>query len=181
VALVGSTRARLLSRPRNWLARAVFVLAHWKSKLRDLPHHARDGFLLIRLNLSIYRHRLKFERASLPFSAIRPLHNFDNPLELEKTHTRARMLVEHREELTRTGIVSTEVLAKYAPSITPIRVIELGQGVYVSYEGNGRLAALRTALHPDEQLAIEVEVAIVKRPEIVLSKIRHYWTRHGLA
>jgi hypothetical protein len=49
------------------------------------------------------------------------------------------------------------LLHEFLPSVSDIKVADLGSGRYVAFEGNGRLAALREGLGADVQLPVEVE------------------------
>ncbi len=124
------------------------------SDLRDLD---RNDVLLGKVVLDIHRKKSGSELAYVPLNDILPIHPIDREEAIETLHERASTVATHREEIEKQGKISREFLHEFLPSVSDIKVADLGDGRFVAFEGNGRLAALREGLGADASLPVEVE------------------------
>jgi hypothetical protein len=124
------------------------------SDLRDLD---RNDVLLGKVVLDIHRKKREANMAFVPIDQILPIHPIDREEAIETMQKRADAVGQHRKEIEAEGEISREFLHQFLPSVYDIKVVDLGDGQFVSFEGNGRLAALKEGLGPDANLPVEVE------------------------
>ena len=78
------------------------------------------------------------------------------------------------------GLPSRRSSASLLPSVSAIKLVETSPGRYVSFEGNGRLAALRSVFADDADLWVECEwydIGHVGRLQRRIARLRQ---AHGL-
>jgi hypothetical protein len=126
-------------------------------KSSDIRELDRDDVRLGKIVLNIHRKKSGTELAYVPLNDILPIHPIDRQEAIETMKQRASTVATHRADLETQGKISREFLHEFLPSVSDIKVADLGSGRYVAFEGNGRLAALREGLGADVQLPVEVE------------------------
>jgi hypothetical protein len=88
-----------------------------------------------------------------------------------ETIKRAKKVDENKWELLQSGTISNDTLKELMPSVTPIRVVPTNDGSYFSFEGNGRLAALKSVFDQSDDMSVEVEIFKPKNQEEILADI----------
>jgi len=67
--------------------------------------------------------------------------------------------------------ITRGVLGEYLPSVSWIKVVKEPDDSYISYEGNGRLAALQHVFSPSDGMSVEVEEYYFKNPKKILRRM----------
>jgi hypothetical protein len=107
--------------------------------------------------LDIHRKKRDAEMRYVPLDEILPIHPIDREEAIATMKERAAVVREHQGAIESRGRISREFLDPFLPSVSNIKVADLGDGEFVSFEGNGRLAALREALGTNADFPVEVE------------------------
>jgi hypothetical protein len=126
-------------------------------KSTEIPDLDRNDVLLGKVVLDIHRKKRDTEMAYVPLSNILPIHPIDREEAIETMKERAAVVREHQEDIASRGSISSDFLNQFLPSVSNIKVADLGDGELVSFEGNGRLGALREALGADADFPVEIE------------------------
>ncbi len=140
------------------LDKALGFFRYLLGKTSDLAHLDRNDALLGKIVVDIHRKKTGTEMVFLPLGSILPIHPIDREEALETMHERAAVVAEHRTAIEAQGDISRDFLYEFLPSVSNIKVVDLGDGTTVSFEGNGRLAALKQALGEDSEIPVEVEL-----------------------
>ncbi len=125
-----------------------------KSEVQDLD--VKD-VLLAKAVLDIHRKRSHKSVVSVPLFAIKKVHRLDRESSMLATQQRVSTLEANKEDLLEAREMTCELLAKYLPSISWIKVVEHEPGEFIAFEGNGRLAAMQEAFSPEDRMNVEVE------------------------
>ena len=125
-----------------------------KSELSDLD--VKD-IMLSKVVLDIHRKRSHKSVVSVPLFSIQQVHRLDRENSMLATRQRVRTLEANKQELLEAREMTCELLAKYLPSISWMKVVESEPGKYIAFEGNGRLAAMQEAFSPEDGIRVEVE------------------------
>lgn len=114
---------------------------------------------------------------------LKPIHPVDNRENtIKATQERAKKIVQYKDRLLRSQKMTKEDLAEILPSATYIRAIQDTDGSYATFEGNGRIAALKQVFSPEDNLEIEVDVyhpKKIKRTQKKLAKLRKMYGMKG--
>ena len=113
--------------------------------------------MLAKAVLDIHRKRSHKSVVSVPLFAIKKVHRLDRENSMLATRQRVSTLEANKQELLEAREMTCELLAKYLPSISWMKVVEHEPGEYIAFEGNGRLAALQEAFSPEDGMRVEVE------------------------
>lgn len=108
--------------------------------------------------LDIHRLRTGSGFVHVPLHSILPIHPIDRGEALASKEKRIRILEGVRGEWAASGRITREDLERHLPSVSSIKVIALGGGGFVSYEGNGRLGALQHVFRDRKDMEVEVEL-----------------------
>ncbi|MEM7351784.1 MAG: hypothetical protein AAF657_13385 [Acidobacteriota bacterium] len=125
-----------------------------KSEVTDLD---LKDIMLTKAVLDIHRKRTHKSVVSVPLFAIEKVHRLDRENSMLATQQRVETLEAHKQELLEAGEMTCELLAKYLPSISWMKVVEHEPGRYIAFEGNGRLGAMQEVFTPEDGLQVEVE------------------------
>ncbi len=125
-----------------------------RSEAKDLG--IKDA-LLAKVVLDIHRKKIGTKFIIVPLHKIYPIHVIDRPNALESLQKRINMLRTHKLDLLEKKVLTREILAKYLPSVSWIKSVADGSGNYISFEGNGRLFALKEVFSEDDQIQLEIE------------------------
>lgn len=96
--------------------------------------------------------------AWVPLGALQPIHPLDRDEAVATLRRRAAVVEAHRAKVLDVGKLPVSFLQEFLPSISNIKVVDLGNGGFVAFEGNGRLAAIREGLGEGVEIDVEVEV-----------------------
>jgi len=136
---------------------------------------------MARLVLEIMQTSPKPTSQYIPLSAINPIHPTDNRESTVKaTRERATILAVNKERFLKTSKITKTAMAELMPSLTHIRVVSAGNGQFFCFEGNGRIAALKTIFTNEDRLHVEVDVFQPKRQKRVLRNIRRLRAMHNM-
>jgi hypothetical protein len=75
-----------------------------------------------------------------------------------------------KAEVSASKTITREFLEKHLPSVSSIKIVEMEDGTFVSYEGNGRLGAIQEVFQAERDIRIEVE--LYRFSEMDQAKIR---------
>jgi hypothetical protein len=109
---------------------------------------------------------------------IHPTHNRENTV--EAVNKRAKAISERKQEILKKGRISKELLSELMPSATYIRAIESGDGGYFTFEGNGRVAALKQVFSPHDKIQIELNIFYPKKVKKSQQKIIKLRRMHSM-
>ncbi len=125
-----------------------------KSEVADLD--VKD-IMLTKAVLDIHRKRTHKSLVSVPLFSIHQIHRLDRENSMLATQQRVKTLEAHKQELLGAREMTCELLAKYLPSVSWMKVVEHEPGGYIAFEGNGRLAAMQEVFAPEDDMRVEVE------------------------
>jgi hypothetical protein len=108
--------------------------------------------LLAKAIADIHRYTVKQSTREVLLWSITPIHCIDRLPALKKLSQRVRLVRQHKRALQRGNSISREKLLEVMPSVSGIKVISDNSGNYISFEGNGRLEALKRVFKQDEQI-----------------------------
>jgi hypothetical protein len=119
--------------------------------------------------------------AYVDLSDLHPLHPTDNRENtVEAIAKRAAVIEERRDALLEKKRISKEMIAELMPSATYIRVIPRAKGGFVTFEGNGRVAALNAVFSSSDDIRIEVDVYHPKRQRKIERMVKKLHKMHGM-
>lgn len=153
----------------------IDYLSDKKSELKELRF--RDA-LLAKAVADIHRHSDKQEMKYVSLSAITPIHCIDRESAINKVNERIEILEKQKQELIEIGKLNKEVLLKYLPSVSGIKVIQDKTGKYISFEGNGRLAAFHKVFDEQDDIQLEVEEYFITDLEKILRRVERVRKRN---
>lgn len=136
---------------------------------------------LARIVLAIHRHRRGVDWRFVPIRDIAPIHPIDRPSALATAEERAARIRPIADALRAEGRIGRDRLQSVLPSVSAIKLIETAPGRYVSFEGNGRLAALRNVFADTADLQVECERHDIAHAGRLLRRIARLREAHGLA
>ncbi len=149
-----------------------------RSELAQLGY--KDAFMA-HIVIEIMQKNRGHEFKYCPLYSLDPIHPVDNRENaLKATKQRADDIRPHKSKLLKMGRLSKEVLAEYLPSATYARVVPMSEDRFVTFEGNGRVAALKMVFAPEDNIEIEVDVYYPKRPRRIRRKIKKLRAMHGM-
>lgn len=159
------------------LVRLYNYLFHKRSEILSLDE--KDIFMAkIVMDIQLGKASTRF--ISAPIRDLIAIHPVDNrETTVKSIKDRARILRAHRETIIGGGMISNEALKQYIPSISPIMVVSDGEKYY-TFEGNGRVAAIREAYPDAPDLRVEVELYELNDSEGILRDIHTLRTMHHL-
>lgn len=155
----------------NWLfaKRSEVLQMNYKDAL--LAH------IIVEIVQSNKKHQ--FEYCDLyKLDLVHPVDNRENTI--QATKERANKLKPHKAKLLKKNKLSKEDLARYLPSATYARAVPTKRGRYITFEGNGRVAALKQVFAPEDKIQIELEIFYPKHPRRVQRRINKLRALHGM-
>jgi hypothetical protein len=136
---------------------------------------------LARIVLRIHRHRRGVDWRFVPLGVIAPIHPIDRPTALAAAEERAARIRPIADALRAEGRIGRDRLQEVLPSVSAIKLVEVAPGRYVSFEGNGRLAALRSVFAHTADLQVECEHHDIAHAGRLLRRIARLQEAYGLA
>ena len=113
--------------------------------------------LLTKAVLDVHRKRTHKSLVSVPLFSIHKVHRLDRENSMLATRQRVKTLTAHKQELLAARVMTCDLLARYLPSVSWMKVVEHQPGAYIAFEGNGRLAAMQEVFSPADEMQVEVE------------------------
>ena len=124
-----------------------------RSEVAQMDH--KDAYMA-KVVLDIHRKRRDKRIVLVPLAKLAPIHRIDRETALAATRTRTEALRAHRDALLATRTLDGAALQAIIPSVSAIKVVADGDR-WLSFEGNGRLYAMRDAFAADDGMQVEVE------------------------
>ena len=134
--------------------------------------------LLAKAVADIHRHVVRKRLQLVPLWSIQPMHGLDRDTALARLKERVELLKQHKQAIVRKRNLTRRNLLDFLPSISGIKAIEDGNGGYISFEGNGRVAACKQVFTDSDKLRLEVEVYTVDDPRKILRRVRRVQQRN---
>jgi hypothetical protein len=135
---------------------------------------------MARVILDIHRTRVRKELVFLPLGYLKPIHTLDRPNAMRATEARVEALGPHRERFLADGRLTWADLTEVLPSVSWIKTVRENDRSYLTYEGNGRLAALHQFFGPQTELEVEVELYHFRRPRKIVRRLNRLRRLYGL-
>jgi hypothetical protein len=164
----------------NPLTEAKKLLRYLRGKRSELEDLDVKDIVMAKVILDIHRKRTRKEIVDVPLFALWPIHNLDRENAIEATRRRIEALQPHRQELLQQGRLSCEMLARYLPSVSWIKVVQEIPNSYLAFEGNGRIAALQAVFEPEDGLLVEVEQYLFRNPAKIIRRLNRVRRLNGL-
>lgn len=136
---------------------------------------------LARIVLRIHRHRRAVDWRFVSMAAIAPIHPINRPTALASAEERAARIRPIADALRVEARIGRDRLQEVLPSVSAIKLVEVAPGRYVSFEGNGRLAALRSVFANTNAMDIECELYDIAHAGRLLHRIERLRLAHGFA
>ena len=102
---------------------------------------------------------------------MRPIHRLDRENSLKTTQERTHTLSDHREELLAARTITCELLGRYMPSVSRMKVVQDQPGKYLAFEGNGRLAAMQAVFSATDNMSVEVEEYLFRGTKKIVRRL----------
>jgi len=151
------------------LSQAAAFFEWGAQKLPELAHMDVPDLLLAQAVAEIRASKSSVEHVFIDHRALRPIHPINRPTAEAKADERAAALRSAEGLIRANGMkLSEELIAAHdellpLKSVTGFQVVEMGPGEgYVTFEGNGRRAAIERAFHDEP---VEVEVRLFRFPD----------------
>jgi hypothetical protein len=148
-----------------------------RTELEDLD---LSDIVMAKAILDIHRKRIGKDVIRVPLFSLRQIHALDRDTAIAATRRRIEVLREHRGELLRQGTLTFDMLGRMLPSVSWIKVVEAERGVYLAFEGNGRIEALQAVFGPDDGIAVEVEAYRFRNPRKIVRRLNRVRRLNGL-
>ena len=154
------------------------LFRYFYDKRSELRHLRFRDILLARTVLDIHRHAQTRIPVLVPVWSIEPLHTIDRDTAMDKVEERSRVLRDNRQEIRRLRYLERSVLMRYMPSVSGIKIIEDGSGGFISFEGNGRVAAIKQVFDRLAGINIEAELYILDDVKKIMRRVNRVRNRN---
>jgi len=148
-----------------------------RSELEDLEI---SDIVMAKAILDIHRTKVRKDVIRVPLFALHQIHTLDRENAIAATRRRIEVLQAHRQELLQARALTFDVLGRVLPSVSWIKVVEAAPGVYLAFEGNGRIEALQAVFGPADGVFVEVEAYRFRNPKKVLRRLNRVRRLNGL-
>ncbi len=146
--------------------------AYLWSKLPEVVDLGPKDALLAKLVLDIHRQRSHTTEQMVDLHRLEPVHALDRPEVIAKVADRCRALRAVEQDLRRRRQLSRQDLMQVLPSVSGFKTVAADDGNCITFEGNGRLAALHQVFGPEHAMQVEVEVYHFAQPHQILRRAR---------
>jgi len=136
--------------------------------------------LMAKVILDIHRTRTRKQLVYIPLAFLKPIHKLDRPNAIKATGARVEALTQHHERFLAAGRLTCADLAQVLPSVSWIKAVRENDKSFLTYEGNGRLAALHAAFGLESELEVEVELYHFRRPKKIVRRLNRLRRMNGL-
>jgi hypothetical protein len=127
-------------------------------KRTELWHLSENDVVMAKTIMDIHRLSIDSVQAHVPLHALQPLHRLDRDNVLETIEQRAELLQARKAEIMQRGVLDKVLLKEVLQSASGIKIVErLEQPLYIAFEGNGRLEAMRRVFTAADGVLVEVE------------------------
>ena len=139
----------------------------WET-IPELRNLGNKDFQLSKLVARIHRTRKEVVIIQVAISQIQPIHKIDRDTALLRLNERIDALKTSRAAWLKQPFISNDLMHEVIPSVSAIKVIEIDNGQYVAFEGNGRLYALKKVF---DQLDIEVDLYVLEKDSKISRRV----------
>ena len=136
--------------------------------------------LMAKVILDIHRTRVRKDLVFLPLGYLKPIHALDRPNAIRATEARVEALRPHYERFLVAGTLTCADLSEVLPSVSWIKTVCENDQSYLTYEGNGRLAALHEVFGREADLEVEVELYHFRRSKKIVRRLNRLRRLNGL-
>lgn len=154
------------------------IAAYLGSKLPEILDLGPKDALLAKLVLDIHRKRSRTTEQMVDLQHLEPVHALDRPEVMAKVEERCRALRAVEEDLRRRRQLRREDLMQVLPSVSGFKAVATEDGRFITFEGNGRLAALQEVFGPHLGMQVEVEIYHFHKPHKILRRARRVQRRN---
>jgi hypothetical protein len=149
-------------------------------KKKELADMDEKDVLLAKVVMDIHRKRSHTTFQNVPLFELFPIHPIDREGSLASMEKRSSILRAHRTELLEKKVLSGDILKKYIPSITAIKGVRTGDASYVTFEGNGRLAAMQNVFTAVDNMKVEIELYHFSNMKKIIRRVERVRSLHNL-
>lgn len=149
-------------------------------KKKELADMDEKDVLLAKAVMDIHRKRSHTSLELVPLFHLHPIHPIDREGAMAAVRERGRILAEHRAELLKEKVLTSELLIQYIPSVSAIKAVRVEDGCYVTFEGNGRLAAMKQVFAPEDEMKVEIEVYHFPDSRKIIRRVERVRRLHGM-
>lgn len=151
------------------------TIRHWwhyllgkRSEVAEMDY--KDAYMG-KVILDIHRKRREKRVTQVPLARLEPIHRIDRENALRATRERIEALRPQRDTLLTTKLLDGAALQTHIPSVSRIKVVQDGD-LWLAFEGNGRLYAMREVFAPEDDMQVEVEEYIFDDPRSIQRRLR---------
>jgi len=128
-----------------------------KNKTVDIMSNLnKSHYYATQLRLHIMTENNGVEYLNVPLKQLEMIHPITHEKSKEKLQMRINKLVSSKEKILNKKTLTIGEANALIPSKNPIRVVELENGKYIIFDGNGRYEAIRNVFETDD-FVVEVE------------------------
>lgn len=146
-------------------------------EVKQLDH--RDAQLVV-VVVRIQQQATGKQVVPIPLFQIKLIHPIHRGAAVEKTNQRMQAIIDHKDELLQTKLITQDFLKDKLPSVTWIKAVRDDDGKYIVFEGNGRVAALQEVFTPADQMMLEIEIFDFPPDSDILDQVRQVRTAYNL-
>ena len=133
-------------------------LRYLYGKRSEVWHLSETDVVMAKTILDIHRLSTGSDQRNVPLYALQPLHKLDRDNVMATIAQRAELLQARKSELLAAGVLDKALLKDVLASASGIKVVErIEQPLFIAFEGNGRLEAMRRVFSEGEGMLVEVE------------------------
>lgn len=127
--------------------KALGFFRYLLGKSSEIPDLDRNDVLLGKVVLDIHRKKRDTGMRYVPLDEILPIHPIDREEAIATMRERAAVVRKHREDIESRGRISREFLNQFLPSVSNVKVADLGDGEALNAAPGG---ASRTTRRPEK-------------------------------
>jgi hypothetical protein len=142
-----------------------------KEKRHEIPRLRLRDALLGKAVADIHRHCLQTVDELVPLQRIQPIHAIDRPGAIATLAKRIATLRHNLADLGPEPSLNDATLRALLPSVSGFHGVRRGSSV-ITFEGNGRLAALKEVLGQRSKVAIAVTIHEVDEPGKIARRVQ---------
>lgn len=132
------------------------MLNYLMGKSDELKDMRLRDLMLAKVVMDIHRKQISKTVQRVPLAQIYPIHPVDRDNALASLNKRIAVLEKNDSLLQAQSCIDFAFLSQFLPSVSWIKVVQVEEDRYVSFEGNGRIEALKKVLS-DTSVPVEVE------------------------
>ena len=150
----------------NFLHRFWRYLIGKTSEIKDLDY--KDALLAATV-AEIQAFKKEETPILVPLEEVVPIHRLDRENAQKKLKERVKELSKHKAAILEKKVLTKKELVKYLPSISHFKVV-FDDPHYITFEGNGRLEALKEVFKESDKIQLEVD--LIECTSSALKKVR---------